>query len=253
MRKKYYLLLLSTILLGGLLTAQTNHIPQGTVFYEADQCNESDYENSNLAVGVLPKSAHAWEPEESDWQVIMYLGPLKVSETISKRTVKKEGNYWMVSDISYGRKGEKKDIVTYDLDGNAIRRLVTKKNRDYEMDYNCSVFNLRYLDKEITLESEGQVVCEGAGFGSLLGKMGLKKGDQLSYDIFDIYNLGPKKLITTHMGSQKYDGSTYDVIEAVTEGNDKEKVTYFYQNNEIKKMNITIPALGFAMLKITKL
>jgi len=209
-------------------------------------------EDTSVAISELPEIMHSWKAEQSDWDLTLEIQGQKIPMT-TKRTISQEGGNWVVSEVSNSMMGEIKDKVTYDKDFNAVSRVSEQAGQSMTTTYDGSKAMVNMMGKDMPLECEGKMVCDGAGFDILLGNMGLKKGDKMTYHIVDVQTMKAKKVTAEHKGTATYMDKPHQQITVTGSENENDVTSYYYNDkNEAVKIEAVMPAMGNAKMTIVR-
>ena len=208
--------------------------------------------DNSVAIAELPPIAHAWATENSDWEINLEMQGQKIPMT-SSRTVSKSGDNWTVTDQAKSVMGEMKDMVTYDAQFKAIKRETEQAGQKMIIRYEGNKAIASVMGKEMAVESEGAMICDGAGFDIMLGQMGMKEGDKMTYNIADMMTMKPKKVVAEHKGTEDYMGQPHQLITVTNTENENEVTSYYYNAENVPvKVVAMMPAMGDAKMTILR-
>jgi len=205
------------------------------------------------ALKALPAINYNWKASESEYDITLEMQGQKMPMTM-KRTVVKEGDKWVISDIMQSPMGPVKDIVYFDTGFNASKRMMEQGGQKMNFAYEPNKINANIMGKDMAIETKGLAISDGAGVDMLIGALGMKKGDKLAYYVADMMTMKPKQIIAEHHGTESMDGKSYNKITLTNAENDNEVTAlYFNPATQIaERMESVIPAMGNAKMTITK-
>ncbi len=204
--------------------------------------------DTTMAIKALPKVQHGWKVEESDWDILLELQGQQIPMTF-KRNITQVGNNWVVSDVSNGMMGELKDKVVYDNNFKTLSRESEQARQKMTHSYEGSKASVNTKGKDMAMECEGMMVCDGPGFDILLGNMAMKKGDKMTYHVVDMQTMKAKKVTAEHMGGTQYIEKPHQKISVTSTEDENDVTTTYIFNDKIEavKIDIVIPAMGNAI------
>ena len=200
----------------------------------------------------LPAIDYKWAESTTDYLLTLNMNGQAINMS-TQRTIRKEADLWVISDISKTPMGSMKDINYYDKDLNIKKRTVEQSGQVMKLEYTGNKTTVSAMGKEIPVEAEGILVSDGAGFGLLISQLGLKEGDKQALSVVDLLTMQPKKVIAEHLGESTHDGQACQLIVVTTATDKKETSKLWYdEKNELVKMESTAAALGYATMVMTK-
>ncbi len=208
--------------------------------------------DDSKAIAALPKVAHTWASEASDWDIALEMAGQKIPMT-STRKIEKTGNNWTVTDKASSQMGDMIDMVTYDAQFKAIRRETEQGGQKMSIRYEDNKAIASMMGKEMAIESDGAMVCDGAGFDIMLGKLGMKEGDKMTYNIADMMTMKTKKVIAEHKGMSDYMDQPHQLITVTNAENENEVTSYYYNSENVPvKVVMMLPAMNNAKMTILR-
>lgn len=205
------------------------------------------------ALTKLPEINYNWQPSEAGYDVLLEMQGQKMPMSM-KRTVVKQGDSWVISDITESPMGPVKDIVHYGADMNIQKRSMEQAGQKMDFTYDSNSIKAQVMGKDMTIETEGLAVCDGAGSDIFIGALGLKEGESVSYYVADMMTMKPKQIKAEHKGNADMNGMSYNLITVTNIDNENEVSSFYYDKatNEAKYMEHVIPAMGNAKMIFTK-
>jgi dipeptidyl aminopeptidase/acylaminoacyl peptidase len=208
--------------------------------------------DNSAAIAALPAVTHAWSSESSNWDIALEMAGQKIPMT-SSRKIEKTGNNWTVTDKASSMMGDMVDMVTYDAQFKAIRRETEQAGQKMSIRYEDNKAIASMMGKEMAIESDGAMVCDGAGFDIMLGKLGMKEGDKMTYNIADMMTMKTKKVIAEHKGMTDYMDKPHQLITVTNAENENEVTSYYYDANNVPvKVVAMLPAMNNAKMTIIR-
>ena len=200
--------------------------------------------DNTVAATSMPNVSGQWKAEESNWEALIEMQGQEIPMK-TKRTISQVDGKWTVKDVATSMMGEMTDIVVYDDNYNAISRELTQMGQKMSFKYGEDNVTITAMGQDMKIESEGAMVCDGAGFDGRLGKMGLKKGDNIVYHVPDMMTMKSKKVIAAHQGAATVGDVEYQLITVTNAENDKDVTSYYYDDkNSCERVELNIPGMG---------
>lgn len=164
------------------------------------------------------------------------------------RTVKKEGNQWVITDVASSPMGESKDAM-YLENMNVVKRAISQAGQLIEMQFEPTMIKTSMMGKTTETPIEGALLPDGAGLDMLIARFPLTDNYAESFQTFDLMT---QKFKTMKLQSMGKEGEWMKVRLYNTE-NEKEEVIYYI--DAAKKMAVKIeqiaPMMGNAKITTT--
>ncbi|UOE41678.1 S9 family peptidase [Chryseobacterium suipulveris] len=166
------------------------------------------------------------------------------------RTVKKDGNNWVVLDEATSPMGKMSDEVTFGKNFEPVKRNVVQGPVTMAMTKNGNEVKISAMGKEIPVQLAGAYLSEGAGADMILARLPLKEGYTTSFYTVDLMTMKPKTWILKVEGKEKIKGiDTWKVVETNAE-NPAEKMTLWIDpaRKIAVKTEAVLPAMNNAVM-----
>ncbi len=167
------------------------------------------------------------------------------------RTIKADGNNWVVTDKASGPMGEMVDENIYtkgtldQLSRNIIQgsaKIIVTKKEDG--------LNINAMGKEMPVAVSGAYLSDGAGADMIIARMPLAQGFTTSYYLLDATTMKTKQNVLTVTGKENYKGAEVWKVSSVNPENANDKTILWI--DPIKKIAVkmeqTLPALYNAVM-----
>ncbi len=201
---------------------------------------------------ALPTIDYKWAPETSQWETVINMQGQEIKMN-TKRSVAEENGNWVVTDNTEGPMGAMSDKVTFDNNFKAIKHEIVQSGQKMNVSYDGSSATMQMMGKDMKMDCEGLLLCSGAGFDMLLGKMEMKQGDKLSYNLVDPMSGKTKKVFAEDKGTVSYMDNEYRLVAVTNVENENDQTNYYYNtNNVIMMKEQTVPAMGNAKVLTTR-
>ena len=103
----------------------------------------------------------------------------------STRTIKKEGNQWIVTDASTSAMGNSEDIVYFE-NMIPVKRIIKQGGQSVELAYTSDKVSITMMGKTKEIALDGALLTSGAGYDMLIARLPLVKGYTTSYYSVDV-------------------------------------------------------------------
>lgn len=167
------------------------------------------------------------------------------------RTIKSDGNNWIISDKASGPMGEMADEnifskgsldpLTRNIVQGPVKIVVTK---------NATGLSISAMGKETPVALSGAYLSDGGGADMIIARMPLAQGFATSYYILDAATLTVKQNILTVLGKENYKDAEVWKLSTVNPENPNDKTILWIDpvRKIAVKMEQTLPALNNAVM-----
>lgn len=169
------------------------------------------------------------------------------------RTIKQEGDNWVISDEAKGPMGSMSDIGYFtkaSLD--PVKRNVIQGPANIVMEKEGNNIKVTAMGKESVIPVQGAYMTDGAGVDMIIARMPLQQGYQTSFYTVDMMTMKPKQIILTVLGKEKMNGVDCWKVTTVNAEQENDKTVLWI--DPVKKMAVkteqTIPALNNAVMTV---
>lgn len=169
-----------------------------------------------------------------------------------QRTVKKDGNNWVVTDAAKSMMGDMTDTSVFTNKGEFVKKTMVQGPANITFVKNGSEIKMNAMGKEMSEKIDGAYISEGSGSDMIMARMPLKEGFTTSFYTVDSSSMKAKKWIMKVEGKEKINGvDTWKVTEVNAE-NPKEKATLWLDpvKKMAKKIEATSPAMNNALITV---
>ena len=200
----------------------------------------------------IPALNYSWKEGKTDYLLTLDLNGQEMNMS-TDRTIRKEGDLWVISDISKTPMGSMKDINYYDKAFNIKKRTIDQAGQVMKFNYEGNKATVSVMGKDLPIESDALLISDGAGMEILVSQLGLKEGDKTAFDVIDIVTMKTKKVIVEHMGVSTYEEKPCQYY-VLTSADDKKETTkiWYGDKNEMVKMEVISAAMGYAKMDMVK-
>lgn len=162
------------------------------------------------------------------------------------RTVKKNGNNWVVAETSKSMLGEMSDTAVFSKDQLAFKtRTVVQGPANISFTNAGNEIKINAMGKDLSAAIDGAYLTEGAGADMIIARMPLKEGFTTSFYSVDAATMKPKKWILKVVGKEKLNGNDVWKVTQTNADDAKEKVELWI--DPAKKMAAKTQAIAPAM------
>lgn len=168
-----------------------------------------------------------------------------------KRTVKADGNTWVVTDEASGAMGSMSDINVYNKGTlNAVKRNIIQGPANIVITPTTSGLNVNAMGKDIPVAFKGAYLSNGAGADMIVARMPLAQGYHTAFNILDATTMQAKQVVLTVLGKETVKGVEAWKVSMVNiaEPNDKSILWIDPARKIAVKMEQTLPALNNAVM-----
>jgi len=170
------------------------------------------------------------------------------------RTVSKEGDNWVITEVSKGAMGESTDIMTYASSLKPVSRTVQQMGQNIGMTYEPGKVKIEAAGQQMEIPYEGAFMSDGAGFDHMVAALPLADDFELTFNMADMTTMKAKQVSLAVDGKEEVNGvQCWKVVVASLE-NENDRTTLWI-NPEAKyaeKMEQIIPAMANATVTSVK-
>ena len=167
------------------------------------------------------------------------------------RTIKSDGNNWVVTDKASGPMGEMVDENIYTKGSlNQLSRNIVQGPAKIIVTKTEDGLNINAMGKEMPVAVSGAYLSDGAGADMIIARMPLAQGFTTSYYLLDAATMKTKQNVLTVTGKENYKGIEVWKLSSVNPENANDKTILWI--DPIKKIAVkmeqTLPALNNAVM-----
>lgn len=165
-----------------------------------------------------------------------------------KRTVVKEGDHWVISEVSTGPMGVSKESMTYSSDLKPVKRNIEQMGQIINLEYLPGKVAVNAMNKEMEINYTGAFMSDGSGFDQIIAGMPLKEGYELSFNMADLATMKPKQVVLFVEGKEQFNEKDCWKVTLTSVENENDKSTFWINPEDMcaEKMVAVIPAMGNA-------
>ncbi len=170
------------------------------------------------------------------------------------RTIARDGDNWVFTEVSKGPMGESTDVMTYDEDFAPVSRVIQQMGQNIEMKYSPGKIEISAAGNEMEITYEGAFISDGAGFDHLLAAMPLDKDFHLICNMADMTKMKSKEVEISVDGKESVNGVECWKVNMVGIENENEKSTFWINpdGKYAEKIEQVIPAMDNALITSVK-
>lgn len=161
------------------------------------------------------------------------------------RSIKNEGNTWIITDVSKTPMGDSEDIM-YLKDMKQVKRIIKQAGQTFEFDISDDKISATMMGKTTETAITGAFLMDGAGYDLMISRFPLAEGYKTSFYNFDFMTQKLKTMKLEVLGKE----DNLWKVKVYNNNNDKETATLWIDSNRklATKMEMIIPAMGNAKL-----
>ena len=167
------------------------------------------------------------------------------------RTVKSDGNTWVVTDEAKSPMGVMTDANVYTKGTlGQLKRNIVQGPVTIDITQDGSNLKVNAMGKEIPVTINGAYLSDGAGADMIIARMPLAEGYTTSYYSLDAASMKPKQIVLTVLGKENIKGvETWKVSTVNAEQSGDKAILWIDPVKKIAvKMEQTMPALNNAVM-----
>jgi len=195
----------------------------------------------------LPEIDAVMSERELNYQVNMAVQGQELAMELN-RTVKKDGENWVVTEVNKGPMGESKEVMVYSKDLQPVSRTIEQMGQSITMNYSPGKVEVNVQDKNMEITYEGAFMSDGAGVDHVIAGLPLEEGYELSYNSADMQTMQSKQVKLMVEGKEKVNDTECwkVVVTAVENENDRSTMWINPTDNCAEKVEQIVPAMGNA-------
>ena len=191
----------------------------------------------------LPALDFAWTEGSADYDVVMEMNGQKIPMTMT-RTVRKDGDQWIVSEESKSAMGNASDALTYGANLQGSKRMINQAGQEINLNYSGKALKAAMMGQEMNIEAKGALIADGPGYDFLIGAMNLKEGEKVSYYVADMMTMKPKQVILTSEGQDVLNGEAHNVYVITNVENEGDVTKMWIKDGVASKTEVAIPMMN---------
>lgn len=166
------------------------------------------------------------------------------------RSIKKDGENWVISEVNSGPMGESKEVMVYSGDLKPLSRNIDQMGQKITMDYAPGIVSVNAMNKEIEITYTGAFMSDGSGFDQLVSGLPLAEGYQLSFNMADMSTMKSKQVNMVVEGRENFNDKDCWKVSLTSVENENDKSTFWINTNDYcaEKTVSVIPAMGNATI-----
>lgn len=164
------------------------------------------------------------------------------------RTITKEGNNWVISELSSGMMGESKEIMTYTNDLKPVKRNIEQMGQEITLEYHPGKVAINAMNNEMEIAFTGAFMSDGSGFDQIIAGMPLKEGYEISFHVADLTTMKSKQVIMHVEGKEQVNDKDCWKVSLTSVENKNDKSTYWINKKDhcAEQIVSVVPAMGNA-------
>ncbi len=170
-----------------------------------------------------------------------------------KRTITKQGDNWMISDVASGQMGEMKDEILFNSNFTPISRNVEQMGMKIPVTYSANKVEMEVQGKPMSMDFKGAMITDGAGMDMIIAGLPLKEGYTINVEMPDMSTMKSKQVTVKVIGKEMLNNIEHTMVEVVSAENENDKITLWINpaTKSATKMVQILPAMGNAKMTTT--
>ncbi len=202
---------------------------------------------------ALPKISNELKEGTTNYGILLEVQGQSIPMDMT-RTITKSGNNWVVKDAATSPMGNSIDEIEFSNEFSPIKRNIEQGGMQIPMSFAKDKVSMTAMGQTIEIPMAGAYLTDGAGYDLVIAGLPLKEGYTLSYNIPDAMTAKSKQVKLSVVGAEKFNNADCLKVEIVSVENSADKTTMWInpKTKLAEKMQSVIPAMGNAVMTITK-
>lgn len=201
----------------------------------------------------LPKLSPKLSEGTESWNVTLAVQGQEMQLSM-QTTTKREGDGWLITNLTKAPFGELVDLVKYSADMQPLERTLEQGGQEIEANYSEGKISIQMNGQAQELTYEGAFLCDGAGRNAIISSLPLEPDYELVVNMAELTAMKVAPYRLRVVGLEKQEDVEFLKVELTSVENAAQQTTFLLdpQSKQIRQVKQIVPELGNAVMTMTR-